>query len=109
MAYNETLADRVRARLSGRTDSSERKMFGGLCFMINGNMCCGVSQEDLMLRVGPECEAAALALPDARPCDFTGRPMTGMVFIGPAGQATDEELDNGLALALAFVSALPPK
>lgn len=109
MAYQEDLAARIRRRLGIRADLTEKKMFGGLCFMIGGNMCCGVTRDDLMLRVGPDREAAALALPDARPCDFTGRPMKGMVLVAPPGTEGDAELDRGIDLALAFASSLPPK
>ncbi len=109
MAADEQLADRIRARLGGRKDITERKMFGGLCFMIGGNMCCGVAKRDLMLRVGAENEPRALALAHARPCDFTGRPMTGMVLIGPDGYDNDTDLDRALDIAVGFAASLPPK
>ena len=72
MSYDERLASRLRALLSKRRDVVEKKMFGGLCFMVNGKMCCGVVKDDLVVRVGPERHARALAAPHARPMDFTG-------------------------------------
>lgn len=82
MAYDEGLAQRVREVLAGRQDLSERKMFGGLCFMLGGNMCAGVIGDELMLRVGPDAWADVLARPHAREMDFTGRTSRGMVYVG---------------------------
>ena len=79
MAYAEELADRVRKALAGIDGISERRMFGGLAFMVAGNMCCGIVGEELMVRVGPEAYARALSRPHARAMDFTGRPLKGMV------------------------------
>jgi hypothetical protein len=84
-------------------------MFGGICFMIGGNMCCGVAKEDMMLRVGPGLEGQALKLRNARPCDFTGRPMTGMVLIGKPGYESDADLNRSVDLAYSYASSLPPK
>ena len=78
MAYDEELAERIRAALGDRADVSERKMFGGLSFMLRGNMCCGVDKTNLMVRVGSEAYDEALAQPGARLMDFTGRPMKGI-------------------------------
>ena len=77
MAYDEKLAARVRGALAGRGGVEEKKMFGGLTFMLRGKMCCGVLKGDLVLRVGPDRAAGALKSPHARPFDFTGRPMKG--------------------------------
>ncbi len=85
MSYDEALATRVRKVLSKRADVVEKKMFGGLCFMVNGAMCCGLTKTDFMVRVGPAQYADALAQPHARPMDFTGRPLAGMVYVAPAG------------------------
>jgi hypothetical protein len=85
MAYDEPLADRIRDALRSRPDVREQRMFGGLAFMIGGHMACGVTGERLMLRVGEEGAARALAEPHVRPMDFTGKPMRGMVFVEPAG------------------------
>jgi TfoX/Sxy family transcriptional regulator of competence genes len=92
MAYDERLANRIRTALRGRDDVVEKKMFGGLTFMVAGKMACGVVHDDLMVRVGPDGHEAALAEPHTRPMDFTGRPMHGMVYVDPAGLATDAEL-----------------
>ena len=81
MAYDEKLAERVRNALGHRDDVFERKMFGGLAFMLHGNMACGVMKNELMLRLGPEAAAKSLKLKHARAMDFTGRPMTGMLYV----------------------------
>lgn len=99
MAYDESLAARVRQILEGRTGVEERKMFGGLAFLLGGRMFCGIVKEELMVRVGPERHAEALALPHARPMDFTGRPMTGMVYVAAAGlrgPALDRWVERGI-------------
>ena len=92
MAYDEGLAARVRDTFRGRQDVVEKKMFGGLTFMVAGRMACGVVHDDLMVRVGPAGHDAALAEPHARPMDFTGRPMKGMVYVGSAGVRRDADL-----------------
>lgn len=84
-------------------------MFGGLCFMVNGNMCFGVVGSELMVRVGPDAYEEAVSLPDAREMDFTGRSMRGMVYVSEAGISEDENLRGWLARGLGFASALPPK
>jgi TfoX/Sxy family transcriptional regulator of competence genes len=85
VAYDEKLAARVRRFLGDRTDVVERKMFGGLTFMVSGRMCCGVNRDELIVRLNPEREEKALARPYARPMDFTARPMRGFVTVGPKG------------------------
>ena len=92
MAYDEALARRVRAALAGRRGLGERRMFGGLCFTLEGRMCCGVLGGDLVARVGPDEFAEALAEAGARPMDFTGRPMKGFLFVDRRGHETDEDL-----------------
>ncbi len=109
MAYDESLARRVRAHFADLSDLRERKMCGGLAFMIRGNMCCGIVGEELMVRVGSEQYAAALAQPDARAMDFTGRPMTGMVMVATDGLASDEALEQWIRRGIEFVSSLPSK
>ncbi len=108
MAYSEELADRVREVLDGRV-VREQKMFGGLCFMVDGNMCAGVTGDDLMLRLGEERADAALDEPHTRPMDFTGRPMKKFVFVEPAGTESDADLERWVGRALEFVASLPPK
>lgn len=108
MAYDEHLANGVRAILAPDPGLSERKMFGGLVFMIDGHMCCGIVGSDLMLRVGPEGSEAALARPHVRPMDFTGRPMTGMVYVEPDG-LRGAALRRWVEKAASFARTLPPK
>ena len=109
MAYDEGLAQRIREHLEGRDGVSERKMFGGVAFMLSGNMCCGVVDDELMVRVGPEGYEGALAQPHAREMDFTGRPMRGMVYVGTAGVAEDDDLAGWIGRGETFAGALPPK
>ncbi len=109
MAYDEKLAACLRELFAGRTDVEEKQMFGGLAFMVAGHMCCGIVGRDLMVRVGPEQHAAALALPHARVMDFTGRPSRNMIYVAPAGVATPPELSAWVARALRCVAALPDK
>jgi TfoX/Sxy family transcriptional regulator of competence genes len=109
MAYDEALADRVRAILRSRDDVSERKMFGGLAFMVGGHMACGVLGLDLIVRIRPDDHDEALAQPGARLWDFTGRPTRGMVYVGPDGIASDPDLDRWVAKGLAFVATKAPK
>lgn len=85
MAYDEHLAQRVRDVLGRRAGLEERKMFGGLAFLLEGRMFCGIVNDELMVRVGPEQHSVALALPHARAMDFTGRPMKGMVYVAREG------------------------
>ncbi len=109
MAYDEGLAQTFRDALAERTGVSERKMFGGLCFMLNGNMLCGTYREGGMYRVGKGNEAAALALPGVRPMTMTGRPMPGLVDVDRAAIEDDALRGRLLALAFAFVDSLPAK
>ena len=108
MAYDEELADRVRVVLADEPGLTERKMFGGLAFMIGGNMACGIVKDELMLRLGPEGADAALDEPHVREMDFTGRPMTGMVYVERAG-LDDAGVRRWVERAAAFARALPPK
>ncbi len=84
-------------------------MFGGLCFMFRGNMCCGVERESLMLRVGKDQYDKALKRTHARPMDFTGRPLKGFVYVAPAGYKTAAQLKAWIRMALDFVETLPRK
>ncbi len=109
MAYNEILADRVRKILSGHKGLTEKKMFGGISFMLNGHMCCGVLKDDLVIRVGPMYYEKALAEPHIHPMDFTGRPMKGFLFVGTGGYHTDESLSKWVRQAVDFAASLPLK
>ena len=106
----EELADRIRKLLHDDPNISERKMFGGVCFMLNGNMLCGPSKTgNLMLRVGKELEAEARAKPHTREMDFTGRAMKGFVYVTEDGFQNDDDLRQWIAFATRFVGALPAK
>ena len=109
MSYDEKTAERVRRILSTRGDFIEKRMFGGLCFMVSGGMCCGLTSTTLMVRVVPEEYEKTLALPHARPMDFTGRPLTGMVYVDTAGYETDAALAKWVQRGVNFVSGLPAK
>ena len=108
MTYDEELADRMRVLLADEEGLTERKMFGGLAFMIDGNMACGIVRDELMLRLGAEGADTALEHPRVRQMDFTGRPMTGMVYVERDGLG-DSELRTWVEQAVAFARALPPK
>ena len=109
MAYSEDLASRIREILEEAGGVTERKMFGGLAFMVGGHMCCGIIGEELMLRLGPEGAEKALSKPHVRPMDFTGRPMKGYVYVAGPGIRTEAKLRSWLQLARDFVQTLPPK
>lgn len=109
MPYNQELAPRVREILEEHGDVDERKMFGGIAFMVKGYMCCGVLNDDLVLRLGPDRAEAALKEAHVRPMDFTGRPMKGYVFVAPAGFDTESVLRRRIQSAIDFVASLPPK
>jgi TfoX/Sxy family transcriptional regulator of competence genes len=108
VAFDEQLAERVRVVLESEEGMTERRMFGGLAFMLNGNMACGIVKDELMLRLGAEGADAALERPHVREMDFTGRPMTGMVYVGRGGLG-DAELRGWVQQAAAFARSLPPK
>lgn len=109
MPYDEQLAGRLRRALTaGRAGVSEKHMFGGLCFLLQGNMLCGVHRSTLMFRVGKEQHEAALARSGARPMDITGKPMVGFVFVDPRA-CDDNALSSWVTLAETFVGALSPK
>jgi TfoX/Sxy family transcriptional regulator of competence genes len=109
MAYDEALAERIRDVLAARSDVSERKMFGGIAFMLGGNMAVGVIGEDLMVRLDPADAEKALTEPHARPMDFTGRPMKNMVYVDSGGTDADEDLAAWVEAGADFASSLPPK
>ena len=108
MAYDESLADRVRHVLAGEPGLSERKMFGGLAFMLGGNMCCGIVGDRLMLRLGADLAEKALERTNVHQMDFTGRPMTGMVYVAPGG-VRGRALRTWVEKAAGFARTLPPK
>jgi TfoX/Sxy family transcriptional regulator of competence genes len=109
MAYDERLAERVRQELSENRGISERKMFGGIAFMIRGNMCCGVIDDRLMVRVGPDGYDKALKLAHASAMDYTGKPMRGFVYVSPEGTNTARQLRAWLQRGLDFAESLPAR
>src|ERR1043165_9932032 len=99
MAYEESLARRVRAQLADQSDLAERKMFGGLAFMVRGNMCCGIVKDELILRVGKDLHEEAMSRPHTRVMDFTHRPMPGMIYVEKPGFASDADLEEWIAFS----------
>src|ERR1041384_4967328 len=109
MPYSEALADRIRKALGPDKRVTEIKMFGGLCLMVGGHMTCGVVGDELMLRVGPDLYESTLARRHARPMDFTGKPMPGMIYVGREGCSTARAVKTWVDRALEFNETLPPK
>ena len=109
MAYDPSLAQRVRDALGQRAGVTERRMFGGIAFLLDGKMFVGVLGSTLMARVGPERHRDALAVPHVREMDFTGRPMKGYVYVDPPGLAEDRDLDAWVSWCASHVATLPAK
>jgi TfoX/Sxy family transcriptional regulator of competence genes len=109
MAFDETLAERIRVHLARRKNLVEKKMFGGVGFLLNGNMLVGVWKDSLIVRLGPEESDDALKEPHVRAFDITGRAMKGWVMVGPDGVASDEQLNDWIQRAVKFVRSLPAK
>lgn len=108
MPYDPRLAERMRAALQSRQGIVEKKMFGGVCWMLDGHMLCGVEVGRYMFRVGRDLEREALARPGSRPMDISGRPMRGLVWV--SAEAADEQgLEPWIALAESYVEGLAPK
>jgi TfoX/Sxy family transcriptional regulator of competence genes len=109
MAYDELLEARIEKIVAGWKNINKKKMFGGVCHLLNGNMFCGVYKDFLILRLGEANAEKALARPFARPFDITGRPMKGWVMVESQGFESDQALKEWLAQARQFAGALPPK
>jgi TfoX/Sxy family transcriptional regulator of competence genes len=109
VAYDEGLATRVRELLQERPGVVEKQMFGGLAFLVQGNMACGVRGDELMVRVAPDTAEAALGEPGARPFDMTGRPMKGWLLVDADGHAEDDDLRRWVHRGAAYAASLPPK
>ncbi len=109
MAYDEGLSQRIREILDDQSGVVEKKMFGGLAFMINGHMSVGVLKTDLMVRVGPDNYEHALSLPHTRPMDFTGKPLKGFVYVNEHGYESDEGLIQWVQQGVNLALSLPPK
>jgi len=107
MPYDDRLASRLREVFHGRRNVVEKRMFGGLAFMVRGHMCCGVIGDELMVRVGPEEFAKAVREPHARPMDFTGRPLTGFLYVSSKGHARRQSLEKWVRRAIRFAQTLP--
>jgi TfoX/Sxy family transcriptional regulator of competence genes len=109
MAYSSALADRVRHVTRFRRDLTEKKMFGGVGFLLHGNMLVGVMASSLIVRVGPDAYPAALKQPNVKEFDFTGRPMKGWIVVEPDCLESDRQLEAWIAMAVEFVETLPRK
>lgn len=109
MAFDDTLAQRIRKRLGKRAGLTEKKMFGGIGFMLGGNMACGVHGRDMIVRVDPEETEKALTKPHTRRFDLTGRPMKGWILVEPEGLATDAELGKWVDVGAKYAESLPAK
>jgi len=109
MAYDHRLAARIRGVFGNRKGVAEKRMFGGLAFLVGGHMACGVVGEELMVRVGPEAYESALREPHARVMDFTGKPLRGMVYVASEGIATDPDLASWVEQSYRYTVSLPPK
>ena len=109
MPYNEELEMRIKKFVSRWENTDDKKMFGGVCHLLNGNMFCGVHKDSLILRLGQERSEEVLKLPHTRQFDITGKKMNGWVMLGANGYKTDSELKSWLAEAKKFVKTLPKK
>jgi hypothetical protein len=109
MPYDETLAAKIRQLLGRRKELAETKMFGGVAFLLSGNVCCGAWNEFLILRLGEDAARQVLREEHARPFDVTGRPMRGWAMVEPAGWQNAARLHRWISWAVEFTSTLPPK
>jgi len=109
MPYDEGLAQRLREILDERDDVIEKKMFGGIAFMVSRNMCVGIIDDTLMARVGPKQYKEALTYPHVREMDFTGKPLKGFIYVSPDGIESDGDLLQWVNLCEQFNTTLPPK
>ena len=109
MAYDKNLADRVGALLKGKRSITEKKMFGGLCFMVNGNMACGVEKNKLVVRVGPDDYEKFLKQKYVRKMDFTGKPLKGFIYVMPEGLRRTDSLKKWVDRGIQFAQSLPKK
>ena len=109
MAYDEGLAQRVREVLEGKSEYVEKKMFGGVAYMVHGHMTVGITGEDLMVRLAADDHEEALTQPNVRPMDFSGRPIKGFIYVDSEGTADDEVLRQWVERGLAYTGTLPAK
>lgn len=108
MAYDLKLAERIRSQLD-EVPVVEKKMFGGVGFLVHGNLACGVNKDNLIVRVDPQKHAALLKKPHAKPFDLTGRPMKGWLLVEADGCKTDKQLSTWIKEGVDFASTLPAK
>lgn len=109
MAYDEGLATRIREVIGGESGLNERKMFGGLAMLLNGNMAVGVRNDGMIVRTHPDQHEQLMGEQGARPFDLTGRPMKGWIVVDPSGCAEDDDLRRWIDRGLAYARSLPPK
>ena len=109
MAFDDGLAERIRSVLEARSDVDERRMFGGICFLVAGKMACGVMGDDLLVRVEPADAGALESEPGARRADMAGRPMKGWLLVAPEATADDGDLERWVRRGEEFAASLPPK
>jgi hypothetical protein len=109
MAFDDKLAERIRKQLGRRQGLTEKKMFGGLAFLLNGNMCCGVHGQEMIVRLDPGQTDQALGERHTRIFDLSGRPMKGWILVQPKGLATEKALAKWLQVAVQYASSLPEK
>ena len=109
MAYDPGMAERIRNLLADQPGVTEKKMFGGVAFMVDGNMACGVANDEMMLRVGVDGFDELVAQPGVRPFDMTGRPMKGWVLVSHDVIEEDDDLEAWMMRGVAFARSLPPK
>ncbi len=109
MAFDEKLAGRIRKQLGKRKGLTEKQMFGGMAFLLNGNMCCGVHRDEMIVRLAPDEAEGALDTPHTHIFDLTGRPMKGWILVKPKGLVTDAALAKWIGVATQYAGSLPPK
>ena len=109
MPYDQSLAQRIRDELNKLPGLQEKIMFGGIGFLVQGNMACGVHGQELIVRVGPECYEQAFSQPNTRPFDMMGKPISGWVTVAPKGYETESDLRNRVRQGVEFARTLPSK
>lgn len=109
MAFDDKLAERIRRQLGKRRGLVKKKMFGGLAFLLNGNMCCGVHGQELIVRLSPEQTERALSQPHTRIFDLSGRPMKGWILVQSKGLTTEAALAKWIQTGVKYAASLPPK
>lgn len=109
MAYDKALAERLAEIIAGRSGMKEKRMFGGICYMLNGNMCVGIHKDNVIVRIGEDTAEKIMMEPYVKPMDITGKVMKGWAMIGPDGITKDKSLERFCSFAIEFVLTLQPK